>query len=187
MKFIGFQVDIGPSKPAKLGSSKARENRGDEKRTPATRGILDDGFDLIGRWNIYANFELALLPLLGVLNDPRLAVILRTIAGDLPFSRSLSSKLWIVGALRSDSLSLPMIGTMCRSTCSRYCLIVARSSLDDPNIPQLTEAEQRKYFRALLVTEGRHGHFAMRWKECCARSHARIRTARGLVAYDGAC
>ena len=60
-------------------------------------------------------------------------------------------------------------------------------ALDDANIPQLTEAEQRKYFRALLVTEGRHGHFAMRWKECCARSHARIRTARGLVAYDGAC
>ena len=25
--------------------------------TLATRGIVDDGFDLIGRWNIYANFD----------------------------------------------------------------------------------------------------------------------------------
>ena len=40
-------------------------------------------------------------------------MILRTIAGDLPSSRSLSSNLRTVWGLISDSFIAPMKGTMC--------------------------------------------------------------------------
>jgi len=44
-------------------------------------------------------------------------------------------------------------------------------ALDDPDIPSSRRLSSENISGRLLVTVRRHDHFAMRWKECCARSH----------------
>ena len=65
MQFAALEVDIRPAQAAQFGRAQAGEDRGQEQRPPASVQRVDQGADFVGRRDVDADLELALLALVG--------------------------------------------------------------------------------------------------------------------------